>query len=38
MRDRNEPTNYSDYFDEYGNYKDPKDGKGNGESRGPWVN
>lgn len=40
MRKQNHPTNYSDYFDEYGNYKDPKDGpkKGNGESRPPWVN
>jgi membrane associated rhomboid family serine protease len=30
-----------DYFDEYGNYKGPNprdDDKGNGESRGPWVN
>ncbi len=30
-----------DYFDKYGNYKDPadkKDDKGNGESRGGWVN
>ncbi len=30
-----------DYFDKYGNYKHPtdkKDDKGNGESRGGWVN
>lgn len=30
-----------DFFDEYGNYKGPGahgDDKGNGESRGPWVN
>jgi len=30
-----------DFFDEYGNYKGPgahDDDKGNGESRGPWVN
>jgi membrane associated rhomboid family serine protease len=29
----------SKYFDEYGNYRDPKKdgGKGNGEHRGPWV-
>jgi membrane associated rhomboid family serine protease len=39
MRDKNQPTNYNDYFDEYGNYKDPKSsGKENGEGRGPWVN
>lgn len=39
MRDKNQPTNYSDYFDEYGNYKDPNSrGKDNGEGRGPWVN
>jgi len=33
----------SHYFDEYGNYRDPKSrsnppGKDNGERRGPWVN
>jgi membrane associated rhomboid family serine protease len=39
MRDKNQPTNYNDYFDEYGNYKDPKSpDKDNGEGRGPWVN
>jgi membrane associated rhomboid family serine protease len=41
MRDKNQPTNYQDYFDEYGNYKDPNApprDKGDGESRGPWVN
>jgi membrane associated rhomboid family serine protease len=39
MRDKNQPTNYNDYFDEYGNYKDPKSGgKDNGEGRPPWVN
>jgi membrane associated rhomboid family serine protease len=30
-----------DFFDEYGNYKGPgarDDDKGNGDSRGPWVN
>ena len=30
-----------DYFDEYGNYKEPRRGdrdKGNGDPRGPWVN
>jgi membrane associated rhomboid family serine protease len=36
MRDR------SRYFDEHGNYRDPErpapDDKGNGDSRGPWVN
>ncbi len=41
MRDRNEKTNFKDYFDEYGNFRDPnappKD-KGDGEGRGPWVN
>jgi membrane associated rhomboid family serine protease len=30
MRDRDQ------YFDEYGNYRDPK--KGDGEHRGPWMN
>lgn len=41
MRRNNQPTNFQDYFDEYGNYKDPNatpGDKGNGESRGPWVN
>jgi membrane associated rhomboid family serine protease len=39
MRDKNQPTNYNDYFDEYGNYKDPKSsGKEDGENRPPWVN
>ena len=29
----------SEYFDQYGNYHDPKSpDKGDGESRGPWVN
>jgi membrane associated rhomboid family serine protease len=28
--------NRGEYFDEHGNYRDPK--KGNGEHRGPWVN
>jgi len=28
-----------DFFDEYGNYKEPPGGKkGNGDPRGPWVN
>lgn len=26
------------YFDEYGNYRDPKDKKDNGENQPPWVN
>jgi membrane associated rhomboid family serine protease len=30
-------TDKNQYFDEYGNYKPPDD-KGNGESKGPWVN
>ena len=39
MRDKNQPTNYNDYFDEYGNYKDPNvRPKENGENRPPWVN
>ena len=41
MRDKNQPTNFQDYFDEYGNYKDPNApprDKGDGEPRGPWVN
>lgn len=40
MRDKNQPTNFKEYFDEYGNYKDPNapPDKGNGEGRGPWVN
>ncbi len=39
MRNQNQPTNYSDYFDEYGNYKDPNaQKKDNGDSRPPWVN
>jgi membrane associated rhomboid family serine protease len=31
---------HEDYFDEYGNFRDPneRDRKGNGDSRGPWVN
>jgi len=32
---------HEDYFDEYGNFRDPgerDDRKGNGDSRGPWVN
>jgi hypothetical protein len=32
---------HDDYFDEYGNFRDPSDrdeDKGNGDSRGPWVN
>jgi len=32
---------HEDYFDEYGNYRDPSERdhpKGNGDSRGPWVN
>lgn len=40
MRKQNKPTNLSDYFDEYGNYKDPtmrpRDDKGDKNS--PWVN
>ncbi len=39
MRKQNQPTNYNEYFDEYGNYKDPNaKKKDNGEDRGPWVN
>jgi membrane associated rhomboid family serine protease len=39
MRKQNQPTNYNEYFDEYGNYKDPNTSKkDNGEGRGPWVN
>lgn len=41
MRDKNQPTNYNEYFDEYGNYKDPNApprDKGNSDPRGPWVN
>ena len=32
---------HEDYFDEYGNFRDPSsrdDRRGNGDSRGPWVN
>ncbi len=31
---------HEDYFDEFGNFRDPTnpDRKGNGDSRGPWVN
>ena len=32
---------HEDYFDEYGNFRDPSSReprKGNGDSRGPWVN
>ena len=32
---------HEDYFDEYGNFRDPStrdQPKGNGDSRGPWVN
>jgi len=32
---------HEDYFDEYGNFRDPNErdpGKKNGDSRGPWVN
>lgn len=32
---------HEDYFDEYGNFRDPSardQRKGNGDSRGPWVN
>jgi membrane associated rhomboid family serine protease len=28
----------SQYFDEYGNYRPPEEGKKNGEDRPPWVN
>ena len=28
----------SQFFDEYGNYRPPEEGKGNGETRPPWVN
>lgn len=42
MRKQKQPTNFSDYFDEYGNYKRPNAeqdrDKGNGEGRPPWVN
>lgn len=40
MRGQKQPTNYRDYFDEYGNYKAPPDNdKDSGKSsRGPWVN
>lgn len=38
--DRND-YRHEDYFDEYGNFRDPStrdERKGNGDSRGPWVN
>lgn len=41
MRDKNQPTNFSEYFDEHGNYKDPNAPpreKDDGGPRGPWVN
>ncbi len=39
MRKQNQPTNYGEYFDEYGNYRDPNaKKKDDGEGRGPWVN
>jgi membrane associated rhomboid family serine protease len=42
MRKQNKPTNLSDYFDEYGNYKDPtmrpKEEKRDGKSDSGWVN
>jgi membrane associated rhomboid family serine protease len=38
MRKQNQPTNYNQYFDEYGNYKDPNAKKDDGENRPPWVN
>jgi membrane associated rhomboid family serine protease len=39
MRKQNQPTNYNEYFDEYGNYRDPNaKKKDDGEGRGPWVN
>ena len=39
MRKQNQPTNYNEYFDEYGNYRDPNaKKKGDGEGGGPWVN
>jgi membrane associated rhomboid family serine protease len=43
MRQQDRQLDRSKYFDEYGNYRDPKSSpksgdKGNGEGRGPWVN
>jgi hypothetical protein len=39
MRNQNQPTNYNEYFDEYGNYRDPNaKKKDDADSRGPWVN
>jgi len=39
MRKQNQPTNYGEYFDEFGNYRDPNaKKKDNGEGGGPWVN
>lgn len=39
MRDKNQPTNFNEYFDEYGNYKDPNaPPRDKGDPRGPWVN
>jgi hypothetical protein len=40
---KHEPNDYKhdDYFDEYGNFKDPsapRGGKKNGDSRSGWVN
>jgi membrane associated rhomboid family serine protease len=39
MRDKNQPTNFNEYFDEYGNYKDPNaPPRDKDDPRGPWVN
>jgi len=42
MRKQNKPTNLSEYFDEYGNYKDPsmrpKEEKNDRKSDSGWVN
>jgi membrane associated rhomboid family serine protease len=42
MRKQNKPTNLSEYFDEYGNYKDPtmrpRDDKKDRNSDSGWVN
>lgn len=40
MRKQNKPTNLGEYFDEYGNYKDPtmRPGDDKGDKDSPWVN
>ena len=38
---KHDRTKHEDYFDEYGNFRDPDKPppeKGNGDHRGPWVN